>query len=172
MKKNSLLNVLKKDLGLTSLKDKELVLTSSQFDKRYLGKISKKDQVNALSVTIEYNEILERYISTIETSSLSESRTIQTKVHESVRIRHQNKILRKERFIWDSLSLKLNEQAVQRIGDIAFGGTIVTVFDCKSCWVKVYIKKELTAKTIYLDVETGVDYTEADLPSDNRYVIR
>lgn len=172
MKKNSLLNVLMNDLNLTSLEEKELVLTSSQFDKRYLGKITKKDQINALSVTIEYNEMIEKYSSTIETSSLSESRTIQTGIHESIRIRHQNKILRKERFVWDSLSLKLTEQAVQRIGDIAFGGTIVTVFDCKSCWVKVYIKKELTAKTLYLDVETSVDYTEVDLPSDNRYVIR
>ena len=131
IKKNALLNVLMKDLSSTSLEGKELVLTSSQFNKRYLGKITKKDQINALSVAIEYNEMGEKYSSKIEIASLLESRTIQTRIHESIRIRHQNKILHKERFIWDSLSLKLTEQAAQRIGDIAFGGTIVTVFDCK-----------------------------------------
>lgn len=172
MKKNALLNKLTMELGLESLEGKELVLTDAQFDKRYLGQISKKAQVNALSVTIDYDIISHRYMSRIEVSALSESRTIQTGIHENIKIRDKDRIAHKKRFIWDSLSLKLTEQTAQRIGDIAFGGTITTVYHPKTGWVKVFIKKELSDKTLYFDVEDGLDYREDQMPTGHDYVIR
>lgn len=172
MKKNALLNKLVMELGLENLEGKELVLTDSQFDKRYLGLISKKAQVNALSVTIDYDIMSHSYVSRIEVSGLSESRTIQTGIHHNIKIRDKDRITHKNRFVWDSLSLKLTEQTAQRMGDIAFGGTIVTIYHPKTGWVTVYIKKELSDKTLYFNVEDGLDYREDQLPTGHDYVVR
>lgn len=172
MKKNALLNNLVKELGLKTLEGKELVLTDSQFDNRYLGMISKKEQVNALSITINYNASQHRYESVIEVSGLSESRTIQTGIHYNIKIRNNDRIAYKNRFVWDSISLKLTEQAVQRIGDIAFGGTIVVIYHKKTGWATAYIKKELRGNTLYFNVENGLDYKKEQLPTSHDYVVR
>lgn len=172
MKKQNLLRVLSNELGVNvaDIDPRKVIRTDKQFELKVMGEAMKKDQVKALSFTVDYNVFLNKYFCRVEVAGLSESRTVDTENCSTVLVRDKERIVSRERFTWQSVSVKLSEEVANKIGSLVFGSTIVVLYN-KNGWVNVFVEKDLAQKTVYFNLEDGKDY--ASLPSDsNIYTIR
>lgn len=172
MKKQNLLRVLSNELGVNvaDIDPRKVIRTDKQFELKVMGEAMKKDQVKALSFTVDYSVFLNKYFCRVEVAGLSESRTVDTENCSTVLVRDKERIVSRERFTWQSISVKLSEEVANKIGSLVFGSTIVVLYN-KNGWVNVFVEKDLAQKTVYFNLEDGKDY--ASLPSDsNIYTIR
>lgn len=172
MKKQNLLRVLSNELGVNvaDIDPRKVIRTDKQFELKVMGEAMKKDQVKALSFTVDYSVFLNKYFCRVEVAGLSESRTVDTENCSTVLVRDKERIVSRERFTWQSVSVKLSEEVANKIGSLVFGSTIVVLYN-KNGWVNVFVEKDLAQKTVYFNLEDGKDY--ASLPSDsNIYTIR
>lgn len=171
MKKTRLLGLLEAELGVnvTGINPRKVIKTSTQFESKIMGEAMKKDQVKALSFTVDYNSFLNKFFCRVEVAGLSESRTVDTNNCETVLIRDKGRIVNRDKFTWQSVSVKLSEEVANKIGSLVFGSSVVVLYN-KNGWVNVFVEKELAQSTVYFNLEDGKDYSS--LPTDTAYVIR
>lgn len=172
MKRNRLMGLLVNELGVdvSSIDPRMLIKTDKQFEIKVMAEAMKKEQVKALSFTVDYNSIAREYSCRVEVAGLSESRTVDTENCETVLVRDKGRIVNRDKFTWQSISVKLSEELANKIGSLVFSSSLVVLYN-KNGWVNVFVEKNLAQKTVYFNLEDGKDYNS--LPTDtNIYTIR